>query len=172
MYTPLIEDDIPYVEFTPTFKSLESRVAAALATLDDLGVNPMPTPEEARLARKLFGEGGAMDVELEAPGVVAHLGALLTEYDHQVVASAEQLRRYITNKLLEETSNPTPSIRLKALEMLGKISDVGLFTDKTEITMRHRPTAELEQLLRERLTKVIEAEASTVIAQGTQGAPG
>jgi hypothetical protein len=42
--------------------------------------------------------------------------------------------------------------------MLGKISDVGLFTDKTEITMRHRPTEELEQLLRERLTKVLEAE--------------
>jgi hypothetical protein len=42
--------------------------------------------------------------------------------------------------------------------MLGKISDVGLFTDKTEITMRHRPTEELEQMLRERLTKVLEAE--------------
>ncbi len=41
--------------------------------------------------------------------------------------------------------------------MLGKISDVGLFTDKTEVTMRHRPTEELEQLLRERLMKTIEA---------------
>jgi hypothetical protein len=41
--------------------------------------------------------------------------------------------------------------------MLGKISDVGLFTDKTEVTMRHRPTAELEQLLRERLAKTLEA---------------
>jgi hypothetical protein len=44
--------------------------------------------------------------------------------------------------------------------MLGKISDVGLFTDKTEITMRHRPTEELEQMLRERLTKVIEGEVT------------
>jgi hypothetical protein len=35
---------------------------------------------------------------------------------------------------------------------------VGLFTDKTEITMRHRPTEELEQMLRERLTRVIEGE--------------
>jgi hypothetical protein len=47
---------------------------------------------------------------------------------------------------------------MKSLELLGKISDVGLFTDKTEITMRHRPTEELEQMLRERLTKVLEAE--------------
>jgi hypothetical protein len=47
---------------------------------------------------------------------------------------------------------------MKSLELLGKISDVGLFTDKTEITMRHRPTEELEQMLRERLTRVIEGE--------------
>ena len=55
-----------------------------------------------------------------------------------------------------DSANADPRIRLKSLEMLGKISDVGLFTDKTEITMRHRPTEELEQMLRERLTKVIE----------------
>jgi len=51
-----------------------------------------------------------------------------------------------------------PRIRIKALELLGKVSDVGLFTDKTEITLRHRPTEELEQMLRERLTRVIEGE--------------
>ena len=59
-----------------------------------------------------------------------------------------------------ESENADPRIRIKSLEMLGKISDVGLFTDKTEITMRHRPTEELEQMLRERLTKVIEGEVT------------
>ena len=58
-----------------------------------------------------------------------------------------------------ESDNAAPGIRRKSLEMLGKISDVGLLTDKTEITMRHRPTEELEQLLRERLTRVVESEA-------------
>jgi len=74
------------------------------------------------------------------------------------VKSAQQMRTYVTNKLIAETANPDPRIRMKSLELLGKISDVGLFTDKTEITMRHRPTEELEQMLRERLTKVLEAE--------------
>jgi hypothetical protein len=74
------------------------------------------------------------------------------------VKSAQQMRTYVTNRLLRETDNPDPRIRMKSLELLGKISDVGLFTDKTEITMRHRPTEELEQMLRERLTKVLEAE--------------
>jgi hypothetical protein len=83
---------------------------------------------------------------------------MLNEYDKTVVKSAHQLRTYVTNKLIEETAANDPRVRLKALELLGKISDVGLFTDKTEITLRHRPTEELEQMLRERLTKVIEGE--------------
>jgi hypothetical protein len=90
--------------------------------------------------------------------MVVYLQSLLSEYDQVVIKSAQQLRTYVTNKLLSETANPDPRIRMKSLELLGKISDVGLFTDKTEITMRHRPTEELEQLLRERLTKVLEAE--------------
>ena len=158
MYTPIVDTDVPYADFTPKFQSLEERVGAALMALHDIGYEPVPTEEEARLARKMFSEGGATDEDLSEPAVVRQLGALLSEYDKQVVASASQLRTYITNRLLLETNNQQASIRLKALEMLGKISDVGLFTDKTEITMRHRPTAELEQMLRERLTKVIEAE--------------
>jgi hypothetical protein len=47
---------------------------------------------------------------------------------------------------------------MKALELLGKISDVGLFTDKSEVTYRHRPTEELERLLKERLAKVLEID--------------
>jgi hypothetical protein len=90
--------------------------------------------------------------------MVVYLQSLLSEYDTVIVKSAQQMRTYVTNKLLAETANPDPRIRMKSLELLGKISDVGLFTDKTEITMRHRPTEELEQMLRERLTKVLEAE--------------
>jgi hypothetical protein len=124
----------------------------------------LPTPDaitelDQAVSRSAFlGQRNISDDELAHPGVVAHLGALLSEYDKTVVQSASQLRTYITNRLLLESDNKDPRIRMKALEMLGKISDVGLFTDKTEITMRHRPTEELEQLLRERLTKVIEAE--------------
>jgi len=74
-----------------------------------------------------------------------------------VVQTAKQIRTYVTNKLIVDSTHPDPRIRLKCYEMLGKISDVGLFTDKSEVTMRHRPTEELEQLLRERLMKTIEA---------------
>lgn len=164
MYQIAIDYDIPLATYEPTFESLEDRVAAALATLAD--TDSMPFPDEVdeldrSLARDIFtGHRNATDADLASPAVVAHIGALLTEYDRTVVKSAAQLRTYITNRLILESDNPDPRVRLKSLEMLGKISDVGLFTDKSEVTLRHRPTEELEQLLRERLTKVIEAEVA------------
>jgi hypothetical protein len=162
MYTPVIDYDVPLADYSPTFQSLETRVAAAMAALVD--TNNLPAPNEVddvdkEKAREVFlGNELASDQDLSSPGMVVYLQSLLSEYDTVVVKSAQQMRTYVTNRLLRETDNPDPRIRMKSLELLGKISDVGLFTDKTEITMRHRPTEELEQMLRERLTKVLEAE--------------
>lgn len=164
MYQPVIDFDVPLADFTPTFTSLEDRVAAAMASLVD--TDSVPQADEIseidrNLARDIFtGARIPSDTELSSPPVIAHLAGLLQEYDHVVVKSAAQLRTYVTNKLVFESANPDARIRLRALEMLGKISDVGLFTDKSEVTLRHRPTEELEQLLRERLTKVIEGDFS------------
>ena len=161
MYQPIFNFDIPIAEYTPTFTNLEERVAVALNTLYEVQNMQEPTDEDRRESRAVFNGGRtANDDLLSRPGVVMHLAAILDEYDKVVVKSANQLRTYVTNKLVLESENQDPRIRIKALEMLGKISDVGLFTDKTEITMRHRPTEELEQMLRERLTKVIEGEVN------------
>lgn len=156
MYTPTIEFDVPFAEFSPTFESLEDRVSSALHSLMEVGHIPEPTEADRKTSRAIFGSGKASDEDLSRPEVIVHIAALLDEYDRTVVKSAAQLRTYVTNRLILETENPDPRIRIKSLELLGKISDVGLFTDKTEITLRHRPTEELEQMLRERLTQVVE----------------
>ena len=164
MYQTVVDFDVPLADFSPTFESLEARVAAAMSALVDADGLPDPSQiaeGDKEVARAIFsGQQLASDDDLSAPPVVVYLQSLLNEYDKVVIKSAAQLRTYVTNKLLAETANPDPRIRLKSLELLGKVSDVGLFTDKTEITMRHRPTEELEQLLRERLTKVIEGEVT------------
>jgi hypothetical protein len=36
--------------------------------------------------------------------------------------------------------------------MLGKISEVGLFTERSEVTIKHQTTVELEQKVREKLS--------------------
>ena len=162
MYTAVIDTDIPLADFAPTFEDLEDRLAAAMGALEVSDSLPDPrtiTEEDKDTARQIFIGGQlASDKDLASPQVVVYLQGLLSEYDKTVVKSAAQLRTYVTNKLLVESDNADPRIRMRSLELLGKISDVGLFTDKTEVTMRHRPTEELEQLLRERLTRVIDAE--------------
>jgi hypothetical protein len=44
------------------------------------------------------------------------------------------------------------------LELLGKISDVGLFTEKTEITITHQTTDDLKANLRAKLAKLVNPE--------------
>ena len=60
----------------------------------------------------------------------------------------------MTNKLIDETENPDPRVRIRALELLGKISDVGLFAEKSEVTITHQSTDDLRARLREKLQKL------------------
>jgi hypothetical protein len=64
----------------------------------------------------------------------------------------------VTNKLLLETENPDPRIRIRALELLGKISDVGLFAEKSEVTITHQTSDEIRERLRSKLEKLITPE--------------
>jgi hypothetical protein len=92
---------------------------------------------------------------LSVPATVQHLYAMLSDYDHQVVQEAVQLRRFITNKLIEDAGLADPRHRLKALELLGKISDVGLFAEKTEITVKNLTNEDLELQIKSKLYKIL-----------------
>ena len=85
------------------------------------------------------------------PAVIQQLDEVLSEFNHVVVRNAVQIRTFVTNKLILEASNPDPRVRIRALELLGKISDVGLFSERSEVTITHRSTDELKQTLREKL---------------------
>ena len=95
-------------------------------------------------------------------GGIAHLQQILGEFDKKVVQSAVQLRIYVTNRLIQESADPDPKIRIRALELLGRISDVGLFTDRTEVTINHRSTTDLESKLKEKLQKLLNNTPATV----------
>ena len=160
MYVPDIDLDVPLADYPPTFADLRARVDAAFAALSTLGSDIQVTDEDEENARAVVtGAKTPSATLLSSPGTIVQIKAILSEYDKAVVESAAQIRTFVTNRLLLESDSPDPRIRIKALELLGKISDVGLFTEKTEITMRHRPTEELEQLLRERLMKTLEADS-------------
>lgn len=81
--------------------------------------------------------------------------AILDEYGHRAASNASQIRNMVTTKLIHETDNADPKVRLRALELLGKISDVGLFSEKTEITVTHQTSDELKAKLKHKLERLI-----------------
>ena len=96
------------------------------------------------------------------PAVIKETHKILDEFGRQVVESALTVRHLVTNKLILETENPDPRVRIKALELLGKMSDVGLFTDKSEVTITHQTTDDLKEKLRKKLQRLTQPVVPTV----------
>ena len=95
--------------------------------------------------------------------VAERIGNMLREYDNQLVADASQLRLVVTNKLLDLASCGDPKIEIKATEMLGKISDVGLFSEKTEITVTYNNVVDIDQAIKDKVRKMLLVQGATDI---------
>lgn len=91
--------------------------------------------------------------EIKTPAAVQHLVGMLTAYDWEFINQAKEIRGYAVAQLLEETKHPTASVRLKALALLGKVTEVGLFTEKIEVKKTELSDAELEARIKEKLNK-------------------
>lgn len=92
------------------------------------------------------------------PPSIKLANSIIKEFNHSVVESSVQLRHLVTNKLIIESENPDAKYRLRALELLGKISDVGLFTEKSEVTITHQTTDDIKDKLRAKLAKLVNPE--------------
>jgi len=82
----------------------------------------------------------------------------IREFGEKTVTEAHQIRNLVVNKLILESDNPDPRVRLKAIELLGKLSDVGAFTEKSEVTVTHQNSDQLREALRSKLSSLIEGE--------------
>lgn len=150
---------------------LRERAEAACATIDLLlgaGLNPellVPKPDDEAVASQIveaFAENEAKTsqtittarISTLTPASLLLVKAQLDEFGRAVVERAVQIRHLVTNKLLLESDNPDPKIRIRALELLGKISDVGLFSERSEVTITHQSTDELRAKLREKFNKL------------------
>lgn len=121
---------------------------------------PDPSEEEKEVAREAFKELTTPTTSSALPalptystGSMRYLDSLLTEYDQELVNSAVRIREYVKNKLLLDSENPDGKIRIRALELLGKIKDVGLFTDRIEVTHKNKTDEELADELKTKLER-------------------
>jgi len=169
-----VEDEQKRIELPDRLEAL----AKTVEELEKHGLDTTPTAEDEDVAATLL-DAHAQDPEKTQKMVTTKRAATLTpasiqmaagivkEFNHSVVDSALQLRHLVTNKLVIESENPDPRVRMRALELLGKISDVGLFTEKSEVTITHQTTDDLKEKLREKLTKLVnppqEVEEAVII---------
>jgi hypothetical protein len=127
--------------------------------LDDEEVE---TKADAEAARKSFaslvtGQSVATTQQaltsIKAPAAVQHLVGMLTAYDWAFVEQAKELRGYAVAQILEEVKHPDARIRLKALDMLGKVTEVALFTERIEVKKTEMSDMELDSRIKEKLNK-------------------
>jgi len=164
------------IEITPdmAYVDLRERAEAAcrsIELLQDHGLEvPAETSEDKEIAAALTSAyaGNSQTTSQKAnnvnassltPASLQNVRAYLDEYGRAVVNHAIEIRHTVTNRLIEESQNPDPRIRIRALELMGKISDVGLFTDRTEVTITHQTTDELRLKLRAKLQRLVNLPA-------------
>jgi len=154
--TPELDVPIPASLTPQEAQSLHAKAQAAFNTVEFLEAMGMPieppTGADKKEARALFFESPGANQEVQTSGKALMLKALLDEYDVEVVRNATQLRGYIKLKLLELTEVGKESTQLKALELLGKLSEVQAFSEHFEISVTHRTTEELRQTLAQKLS--------------------
>ena len=92
-------------------------------------------------------------VALKTPAAVRHLTGMLTAYDWEFVEQAKNLRGMAVAKILEETNHPDARIRLKALDMLGRVTEVALFTERIEVKKTDMTDSEIDKKIKEKLNK-------------------
>lgn len=145
--TPEVGIPLP-LDVTPEeVEQFRQRAAAACATLQDLiaeGAEVDVSDEDSRISHQIFAQQAPLNVAKTPPGAILKLEAMLSHYDHEFLGANRRIANFVTNRLLEETESEDPKVRLKALELLGKRRGVNLFSDQLEITVKQKPTQDIE----------------------------
>ena len=126
--------------------------AAQQAQATDAFKAVLTTPETAKQAL----------AKVTTPPAIQKIVGMLTAYDWHFVEEAQRLRSMAVAKIVDETDHPDARIRLKALELLGKVTEVGLFTERISIKKEELSDDELNDRIREKLAqlqKTVEVEA-------------
>lgn len=164
---PTRDHRVPYdtdAEKPETFEDELAVTANTVDLLEGLGMPIEATPEEVEQTKRLV--QSAINDHKTAPltNVNAAYAAkeFLKAYGNQLAMDAHQARSAITAKLMEIANCGDPKYELKALELLGKHSDIGLFTERSEITVNYKSSSDLENAIKERVKRLLNADVVDV----------
>jgi hypothetical protein len=168
---PTDEHPLPYSLDAEEPEAYIDQVAIAAKTaelIEQLGAPLEITPgtlhqEKALIDSALKGKNPAA---LKNYSTALAASAFIREYGHNLAHDVMEVRAALTNKLLELANCGETKHELKAIELLGKHSDIGLFTERSEITVNYKSPEALENAIKERVKRLLNAE---VIEMPTTG---
>jgi hypothetical protein len=96
-------------------------------------------------------------LQLDLPEEIKAAIGMVTAYQWKFVEQAENLRSLAVSKIVKEIEHPDARIRLKALEMLGKVTEVALFTDRIAVKSEDVTDEELDARIKEKLGRYMGA---------------
>ena len=148
--TPEIGIPLPFDTTPEEIEDFRERAHALFETVQELikqGATVQITEEDKAKSHEIMATQKLPPAKELTPGTIINLEAILSEWDQEVLDVHRRLRNYVTNKLLSESIHDDPRQRMKALENLGRIGGVGLFSDKIEVNVTHRTVDEIEREL-------------------------
>jgi hypothetical protein len=169
---PTKDHPVPYIVEDETPVSLLEEMAVAANTIElqlnlgaQLDISDSDIEQEKELLRAVT--ESKKSAPLKEPNTAYAAAAFLRTYGSQLAMDAAQARAAITNKLMEIANCGDPRYELKALELLGKHSDIGLFSERSEVTINYKDADDLEKAIRERVKRLLNA---TVVHEVPLGA--
>ena len=168
---PSAEHPLPYStdeEKPATFMDEITITSMTAELLEQLGAPVEIDPDNLEAEKRLLDE--VIDKQKTAPlkNLPTALGAaaFLKNYGANRALDIDQVRAALTNKLMEIADCGEIKYELKALELLGKHSDIGLFTNKSEITVNYNSPEALESAIKERVKRLLNADVIDVTPLG------
>ena len=164
---PTAEHKVPFDTSDEKPETLLDELAVAGNTVElqhELGATLEVDEETAEQEKKLLDEviKERKKNNLTQPNTAFAAATFLRTYGAQLGLDAAEERAAITNKLMEIADCGDIKFELKALELLGKHSDIGLFTQKSEITINYKNPDDLEKAIKERVKRLLNADVIDV----------
>jgi len=147
LVTPEVGIPLPFDTTPEELNDFRQKAHALFDTVQELiaqGAEVEVTPSDKAQSHQIAASGTIPPVKTITPGTIINLEAILNEWDQEVLDVSRRLRNYVTNKLIVESVDPDPRQRMKALENLGKIAGVGLFSERVDINVTHRTVHDIE----------------------------
>jgi exopolyphosphatase/pppGpp-phosphohydrolase len=145
--------------------AVAGRTAELLA---ELGAPLEVSPEDVEREKQLFDAvvKKHKTEPLQKINTAFAAAAFLRTYGQNAGFDASQARAAITAKLMEIANCGETKFELKALELLGKHSDIGLFTERSEITINYKNPEALEEAIKDRVKRLLNADVIDVTPIG------